>query len=287
MSGKRIDLNSDLGESFGVYKLGLDEEVIPHLTSANIACGFHAGDPAVMRKTVSLARQHGVEVGAHPGFPDLLGIGRSDFGNGFNFNVWSAQPGSSGEGSWSTVNQTNFQYTPYYKNTIWEDGCLMTNYVIGYRFYDFTDMASNDADLQEMFVELSWPNLIGNGFTPRYAYYHMWNSEGSGMVRKFSGPIHDFGLDYAWTFEQAPELPMKFSWDIVYNDGTGTVVDDAGNYLVGPVDHDWSHMVWGLSTSIQALGGKITPGIWYQNSMEDTVNTEDELWGGISYSISF
>jgi UPF0271 protein len=76
MSGKRIDLNSDLGESFGVYKLGLDEEVIPHLTSANIACGFHGGDPAVMRKTVSLARQHGVEVGAHPGFPDLLGFGR-------------------------------------------------------------------------------------------------------------------------------------------------------------------------------------------------------------------
>ncbi len=72
----QIDMNSDLGEGFGVYKLGLDEEVIPHITSANIACGFHAGDPAVMRKTVALARQYGVEVGAHPGFPDLLGFGR-------------------------------------------------------------------------------------------------------------------------------------------------------------------------------------------------------------------
>jgi len=72
----RIDLNSDLGESFGVYTLGLDEEVIPHLTSANIACGFHAGDPAVMRKTIAIARQFGVEVGAHPGFPDLVGFGR-------------------------------------------------------------------------------------------------------------------------------------------------------------------------------------------------------------------
>ena len=71
-----IDLNSDVGESFGVYKVGLDEQVIPHITSANIACGFHAGDPAVMRKTVSLAKQYGVEVGAHPGFPDLLGFGR-------------------------------------------------------------------------------------------------------------------------------------------------------------------------------------------------------------------
>ncbi len=77
MSSKiQIDLNSDVGESFGAYKLGLDEEVIPHLTSANIACGFHGGDPAVMRKTVSLAKQYGVEVGAHPGFPDLIGFGR-------------------------------------------------------------------------------------------------------------------------------------------------------------------------------------------------------------------
>lgn len=77
MSTKRqIDLNSDVGESFGAYKIGLDEEVIPHLTSANIGCGFHGGDPSVMRKTVSLAKQYGVEVGAHPGFPDLIGFGR-------------------------------------------------------------------------------------------------------------------------------------------------------------------------------------------------------------------
>jgi len=72
----QIDMNSDVGESFGVYRLGLDEEVIPHITSANIACGFHAGDPGVMRRTVALAKQFGVEVGAHPGYPDLMGFGR-------------------------------------------------------------------------------------------------------------------------------------------------------------------------------------------------------------------
>lgn len=76
MSAYRIDLNSDVGESFGNYKLGLDEQVIPLITSANIACGFHAGDPGVMRRTISLARDHGVAVGAHPGLPDLLGFGR-------------------------------------------------------------------------------------------------------------------------------------------------------------------------------------------------------------------
>jgi len=72
----RIDLNSDVGESFGNYKLGLDEEVIPLISSANIACGFHAGDPSVMRRTIGLARQNGVAVGAHPGLPDLIGFGR-------------------------------------------------------------------------------------------------------------------------------------------------------------------------------------------------------------------
>ena len=73
---KRVDLNCDLGESFGNYTCGLDAEVIPHISSANVACGFHASDPLVMMKTVALAKQHGVSVGAHPGYPDLVGFGR-------------------------------------------------------------------------------------------------------------------------------------------------------------------------------------------------------------------
>ncbi len=72
----RIDLNCDIGESFGRYTLGLDSEILPLISSANIACGFHAGDPVVMRKTVKLAAEHHVEIGAHPGFPDLMGFGR-------------------------------------------------------------------------------------------------------------------------------------------------------------------------------------------------------------------
>jgi len=72
----KIDINCDMGESFGAYTLGLDEEVIKYITSANIACGYHAGDPLVMEQTISLAKNHGVSVGAHPGFPDLMGFGR-------------------------------------------------------------------------------------------------------------------------------------------------------------------------------------------------------------------
>lgn len=72
----KIDLNSDLGESFGVYKIGMDQEVLKYISSANVACGWHAGDSMVMEKTVALAKKNGVAVGAHPGYPDLVGFGR-------------------------------------------------------------------------------------------------------------------------------------------------------------------------------------------------------------------
>lgn len=71
-----LDLNCDLGESFGAYTIGCDEQVIPYITSANIACGYHAGDPTVMHRSVELCCRYGVQVGAHPGLPDLAGFGR-------------------------------------------------------------------------------------------------------------------------------------------------------------------------------------------------------------------
>jgi len=72
----KVDFNSDLGESFGNYKIGLDSEILHQVTSANVACGFHAGDASIMAQTVQLALDKGVAIGAHPGFPDLQGFGR-------------------------------------------------------------------------------------------------------------------------------------------------------------------------------------------------------------------
>lgn len=74
----KVDLNCDLGESFGHYHLGEQEEILKYVTSANIACGFHAGDPTVMRETVELCIANGVQIGAHPGLPDLNGFGRRE-----------------------------------------------------------------------------------------------------------------------------------------------------------------------------------------------------------------
>ncbi len=73
-----VAINCDMGESFGLYKMGDDDGIMPHITVANVACGFHASDPVVMHKTVRLAKQHEVKVGAHPSFPDLQGFGRRE-----------------------------------------------------------------------------------------------------------------------------------------------------------------------------------------------------------------
>ncbi len=75
---KYVDINADLGESFGAYTIGMDGAVLTHITSANVACGFHAGDAVVMEKTARMAAEAGVAVGAHPGYPDLVGFGRRE-----------------------------------------------------------------------------------------------------------------------------------------------------------------------------------------------------------------
>ena len=106
-SASVIDINCDMGESFGIYTLGMDTEVIRHISSANIACGFHAGDAQVMRKTVRLALEHGVAIGAHPGFPDLAGFGRrpmhcspNEIQDYITYQVGALQAFCRAEGTW-------------------------------------------------------------------------------------------------------------------------------------------------------------------------------------------
>jgi 5-oxoprolinase (ATP-hydrolysing) subunit A len=75
---QKIDINCDLGESYGAFTVGNDAKIMPYITSANVACGFHAGDPMTIAYTIKLAKNHNVAVGAHPGFPDLMGFGRRE-----------------------------------------------------------------------------------------------------------------------------------------------------------------------------------------------------------------
>ncbi|MHC5163017.1 MAG: TorF family putative porin [Planctomycetota bacterium] len=210
--------------------------------------------------------------------------------NGFSANVWMSMPVGSGENdAGGSINDqlTEFDYTLAYSNSILEDA-LQTNYSVGWRYYDFTKTSTKDNDMQEVFVEFAMPNLVGNGFTPRGAWYQMWNSKSGGANSGAGGSIFAMGFGYDFTLEQAPELPMNFSWDIVYNGGTGAQTV-APKYQGSGVDHDWSHMVFGLSTAIDCpvTSGKIVPAVYWQNSFEDTVNNSDELWAGISFTMEF
>jgi UPF0271 protein len=140
---KFVDLNCDMGESFGVYKLGRDEEILDYVTSANIACGFHAGDPATMRKTVKLALQKGVAVGAHPGLQDLIGFGRRDM---------------------DISRQEAYDLTVYQIGSLWSfiraEGGKMQHVKAHGQFYN---MAAQKADLAEAIAEAVYkvdPELI-------------------------------------------------------------------------------------------------------------------------------
>ena len=200
------------------------------------------------------------------------------FDSGWSFNVWYSTAGSSkGGGSKSTVDAEEFNYALTYSNTVCEGQAWQTDYAASYIYYDFPDMDSKDADIQEFNIDFSWPEICPFGTVPSYTLVYLWGAEGGGDARDIGGFIHVFGISK--DIEVAGlENPLSFSWDLTYN-------DDAG---AADIDHDFSHQTFGLSTSFDGIGsGTLTPGVYYQVSMEDTVNTQDEFWTGISYSLSF
>lgn len=209
-----------------------------------------------------------------------------DFNNGWSFNVWASYAGASGSthvddagepigDDVSTVNGTEWDYTITYANSWWDGESYATNYAASWVFYDYPDMASNDADFQEFNFAFAWPDLCPYGVVPSYIYAHMWPSEGGGAVRGAGGPIHIFSLNYGLETASLPN-PVDLGWQLVYNDGA----------YGASVNHDWSHMVWSATTTFDCEVGTFTPGIFYQTSMNDSVNKNDEFWCGFSYSVN-
>lgn len=190
----KIDLNSDVGESFGRYKLGLDEEVIPLISSANIACGFHAGDPAVMKHTISIAKQHGVAPGAHPGFLDLMGFGRrnmdlslEEIKDDVTYQVGALQ-------AFATMQGLTLQHVKPH-------GALYTMAVKDVRMWEPTIEVLAGLNKDLILVVLSGPNRkeledMGSHYGVRIAFEFFadraYNPDGSLVSRKEPGAlIHD------------------------------------------------------------------------------------------------
>jgi hypothetical protein len=205
------------------------------------------------------------------------------FDTGFSFNLWSSFAGSSkGGGSTSTVDAEEWRYALTYAGSVLDGEQCQTNYAVSWIYYDYPDMASKDADSQEFNLALSWPELCPAGIVPSYTVLYNWPAEGGGAThRATAGYIHVIGLGYDLTvpgfLPDNPEQVISLSAAATYNDGT---------YGAG-IDHDWSHILWGVSTEIEMPYGTLTPALYYQTSMDDSVNTEDEFWVGVSYGFSF
>jgi hypothetical protein len=204
------------------------------------------------------------------------------YGTGLGLKLfWSRATGSKFE------NVEEFDLSLYYGNTLAEGESYATAYQVGWTYFTYPDEPGEARDFQEFFASISMPELCPAGIVPSYTVFCMWPSEGGSAVNENGGFIHAVGLGYDLTVpELAPELPelvVNLSATLVYNDGVG-----AGYGANGAVAHDWSHIVYGASTSID-LGNNLEfcPGIYYQTSMENSVNSSDEFWTSLSLKYNF
>ena len=200
------------------------------------------------------------------------------WGTGFGMTVW---------GSWATRaglrNLEEFNYILYYGDRLFEDARHATDVTVSWLYYDYYDSASRTSDLQEMMAQLSWPELCPAGFVPSYTVGNLWPSRsGAPALKNVGGWVHVLGVGRDLTlpglFPDTPEQVVSLMADLTYNDGYGAAT----------ADHDWSHATVGASTSFNIMENlDFTPGVYYQISMDDSVNPDDEVWTTLSLTLGF
>jgi len=212
------------------------------------------------------------------------------FGTGFGLCVTAHRANSSGNiAGIGFEDLERWDYNLYYGGKLFEDEAYATNWRMGYVQYNYPDNSSHTEssyDLSELHWILSWPNAIPGGVVPTYVLVKLWpyNSD-SYLGDTASGWAHIFMLDYALSVQ--PILPdtdeqvLRLHSELVFNDGV--------HPLGAPgVDHDWSNLTFGVETDFD-LGNNLclTPGIYQQISMDDSVNDEDETWVNLSLKYKF
>jgi hypothetical protein len=214
-----------------------------------------------------------------------------------DLNLWDSGFGISAVGHQATssgfVNLERWDYTAYYQNGIFGGEPYATNFRFGWVYYNYPDTSSSWQDLQEGHAILSWPNILPiKGLCPSYVAIKVWPSESdSGISRRgvgsVSGWLHILMLDYGFTVPGiVPEIPehvIKLHSELVYNDGWSW---DGRN-----VNAALTHAVFGVSTDVWLDANQtisVTPSVYYQVNMEDTLDPDDnEFWGGVSVKYSF
>ena len=214
------------------------------------------------------------------------------FGTGLGANIMGHRANSSGYEAGE-----RWDYTLYYQNMMCADQDYAMMYRLGWVYYNFPQGHNQDADLQEMHAILSMPKIIPTGIVPSYVLVKLWpNSSGSLVASKVdlttglpskgtaSGWAHIFMLDYPLTVSgilpDTPEQVLNLHAELVYNDGVGPTGQD--------VDSDWSNLVFGVSTGIDLTDELVmTPGVFHQISMDDSVNNDEETWATLSLTYKF
>ena len=208
------------------------------------------------------------------------------FGTGLGANIMGHRANSSGYEAGE-----RWDYTLYYQNMMCADQDYAMMYRLGWVYYNFPQGHNQDADLQEMHAILSMPKIIPTGIVPSYVLVKLWPNSSRSMVGNrsplggtASGWAHIFMLDYPLTvgsiLPDTPEQVLNLHTELVYNDGVGP----GGNV----VDSDWSNLVFGVSTGIDLTDELVlTPGVFHQISMDDSVNNEEETWATLSMTYKF
>jgi hypothetical protein len=205
------------------------------------------------------------------------------WGSGFSANIWGSWLGGPTNGAESALTTEELDYSFTYANSLMTNEASQVDYSLTYTYFDYYTHSSDYADMQDLALTLSLPKAFQAGFVPKYTVAYSWSGRPGptpgAMGQRLDGAagfVHIFGLDYNF---KLGEQPFTASASAVYNDGA----------YGDNVDHDWSHVVWGMSTSFKCplTGAKVTPGIYYQTSMDDSVNPNDEFWATISYKFSF
>lgn len=201
------------------------------------------------------------------------------YGTGFGVNIIHSRGFGSG-----LENMEKLNYTLYYGNKMFEGETYATKYKVGWVYYSYPDEPRKARDLQEAFATFSWPEICPAGIVPKYTVIRMWPAESEANCRNNGGWWHIFGLGYDLTvpglMPETPEQILHLSVETAYN---GSVYAGGDS-----VDHDWSHAVFGLSTSFPiAKNCTFAPGIYYQSSWDDSVNSSDEYWTTLTVKYKF
>jgi hypothetical protein len=211
------------------------------------------------------------------------------YGTGLSAKIWASYAGGGGRatnsmrtGTLGRVNATEYDYTLAYNCTLYEGEDYVTDVTANFIYYDFIDEPDRAQDAQELGVGFAWPNICPTGVVPSYYVGRIWPARSnSTLTGEYSGWLHVFGLGYDLTvpgvLPDMPEQLVKLSAALVYNDG----------FAGATVKHDWSHATFGAAAPIDIGEVTFTPAIYYQSSFEDSVNTSDEFYTGLSLSYSF